>query len=607
MFYDNYDTFRLLLGAVPQKDVVPLQLTARQALSYTARLRLPPNTPQSELRQRVQGLLQTLELAEHENKRISWLSGGQVKRVSLGAELLAEPALLYVDEVTSGLDPLTETRIMDLLAKQAKKEGRSVICVTHNLENVHLFDLLVLLVKGRLAYIGTRDEALAYFSPKPPGKPLTEVKQIYECLERKEPEEWESKFRDSEAYQKYVIAPRKTAALARKAVLKDKGAVPDANTASIGPAAPPAEREPSSFVYNTPPPATPPSRWATLLLQFAVLVGRSIRVLGADLGSTCGLIVLPVLLGMLLVLGFGNQSYDEVLPRFEPLEESERQKLIRACEALKAAGREAEAAKLARLLEMKPPKWPAGEYVTPHPTYLMLTVLVLVVLWLSCGLGAKEIVKEAPIYERERAFNLYLVPYVGSKFALLGTVVVVQAFLLVAVTFGGLTWWCAWRGVGGPPASYYLPFGSLMGMFALLALTGLSLGLLISALASSEEKATMWTLYVLIPQILLGGYLVSVEDSWILYALAGVLSPVYWAFRAVQRGVPQLPVGAPGYRDINDSVLFSCCWLVAQTLVFLGLTILRLGAKDRPRPHGDAHVLLGVLRGLSPIRGRIPR
>src|SRR5262249_17740548 len=138
-FYRHFDSFRQSLGYVPQKDIVHTQLTVARALYYTARLRLPTDTSPAELRNRVEEVLQQMELGtgreDHRRKRIGTLSGGQIKRVSLGAELLAHPSLLFIDEATSGLDAGTDAKMMRLFRRLAD-EGRSIVCITHNVENV---------------------------------------------------------------------------------------------------------------------------------------------------------------------------------------------------------------------------------------------------------------------------------------------------------------------------------------------------------------------------------------------------------------------------------------------------------------------------------------
>ena len=76
---------------------------------------------------------------------------GQRKRVSVGCELLTEPALLFLDEPTSGLDPGNEESLMETLRELARA-GRTVVVVTHSVQSLHLADrLLVLAPGGKLA------------------------------------------------------------------------------------------------------------------------------------------------------------------------------------------------------------------------------------------------------------------------------------------------------------------------------------------------------------------------------------------------------------------------------------------------------------------------
>jgi ABC transport system ATP-binding/permease protein len=96
-----------------------------------------------------------LGLGERRHTLVANLSGGQLKRVSLGVELIADPSLLFLDEVTSGLDAGTEAKMMTLF-RQIADEGKTIVCITHNVENVNLCDLVAVLAKGRLVKHGVR-------------------------------------------------------------------------------------------------------------------------------------------------------------------------------------------------------------------------------------------------------------------------------------------------------------------------------------------------------------------------------------------------------------------------------------------------------------------
>ena len=99
------------VGFVPQQDILPPTLTVFEALLFAARLRLPENITDAEKHERVDTLLERLGIAPIKNSRIGditggrarGISGGEMRRVSIGLELIACPDVLLLDEPTSGL------------------------------------------------------------------------------------------------------------------------------------------------------------------------------------------------------------------------------------------------------------------------------------------------------------------------------------------------------------------------------------------------------------------------------------------------------------------------------------------------------------------------
>lgn len=150
------------IGYVPQDDIVHQELTVTEAITYSARLKLPAGTPRKAVRDLVEETIERLGLAEHKEKRISMLSGGQRKRVSIATELLAKPSVLFLDEPSSGLDPKTEFDLMSLLRRLAGTDC-TVICTTHVLGRAYLFDQLLFVHGGHVIFNGTPDEAEDYF------------------------------------------------------------------------------------------------------------------------------------------------------------------------------------------------------------------------------------------------------------------------------------------------------------------------------------------------------------------------------------------------------------------------------------------------------------
>jgi ABC-type multidrug transport system ATPase subunit len=196
--YANFEALKQDIAVVPQKDVLHESLAVGQALWYTAKLRLPPDTSAAEIEASLQEMLQTVGLTERRATRIRHLSGGQVKRASLANEILCKPSLLFLDEVTSGLDEQTDREVMNLFRSLADA-GKTVVCVTHSLANVertcHL--VVILTAGGKLAFMGKPAEALEYFG-------IARLGDVYERLAEQPAEHWQQAFLASPLWRRYV-------------------------------------------------------------------------------------------------------------------------------------------------------------------------------------------------------------------------------------------------------------------------------------------------------------------------------------------------------------------------------------------------------------------
>lgn len=196
--YANFESLKHDMALVPQRDVLHRHLSVQQALKFTARLRLPPDTTASEVDRLVDEILETVTLTPHRRTLIKNLSGGQTRRASLASEIIANPSLMFLDEVTSGLDEQTDAEVMQLFRRIADR-GKTVVCITHSLVHVDPYcdKLVVLADGGRLAFVGTPDETKQYFG-------VSRLGDIYEALSRKSPDEWKQAFLDSEFYTQNV-------------------------------------------------------------------------------------------------------------------------------------------------------------------------------------------------------------------------------------------------------------------------------------------------------------------------------------------------------------------------------------------------------------------
>jgi ABC-type multidrug transport system ATPase subunit len=201
--YRHFNAFKDSIGYVPQDDIVHPELTVFEALKYAALLRLPFALPEQR-QQRIQEVLEQLQLTQRKHVSIKRLSGGQRKRVSIGVELVTKPSLFFLDEATSGLDPETELQIMHLLRSLADA-GSTVVLITHATKNVAIADLVVFLAKGgRLAYVGPPKLAFDYFQ-------VQDFDAIYDKVERQlSPQQWEERFKSSGFYKKFISDRQKT-------------------------------------------------------------------------------------------------------------------------------------------------------------------------------------------------------------------------------------------------------------------------------------------------------------------------------------------------------------------------------------------------------------
>ncbi len=142
-------------------------------------------------------MLRELKLDIHKDKKITALSGGQRKRVSVALELLTKPSLIFLDEPTSGLDPGMDRDVMQLLRGLAD-DGRTVLVVTHSVAELSLCDkLLVMAPGGSVAYFGPPDEALNFFG-------YSTWADVFSAFENYRDYDWAGRWKGSQHYQLYA-------------------------------------------------------------------------------------------------------------------------------------------------------------------------------------------------------------------------------------------------------------------------------------------------------------------------------------------------------------------------------------------------------------------
>ncbi|NXC99509.1 ABCG2 protein, partial [Certhia familiaris] len=161
--------FKCTSGYVVQDDVVMGTLTVRENLKFSAALRLPKSVKEQEKNERVNQIIKELGLSKVADSKVGTqftrgVSGGERKRTNIGMELITDPAILFLDEPTTGLDASTANAVL-LLLKRMSKQGKTIIFSIHQprYSIFRLFDSLTLLAAGRVLYHGPAQHAIGYF------------------------------------------------------------------------------------------------------------------------------------------------------------------------------------------------------------------------------------------------------------------------------------------------------------------------------------------------------------------------------------------------------------------------------------------------------------
>ncbi|NOS91160.1 MAG: ATP-binding cassette domain-containing protein [Cyclobacteriaceae bacterium] len=167
--HNNPGKIEGVIGFVPQDDLLIEDLTVYQNLYFAAKLCFS-HLSETEIDQLVVHTLEDLGLTQTKDLKVGsplqkTISGGQRKRLNIGLELLREPAVLFVDEPTSGLSSRDSENIIDLL-KELSLKGKLVFAVIHQPSSdiFKMFDKLVILdTGGYQIYYGNPVDAITYF------------------------------------------------------------------------------------------------------------------------------------------------------------------------------------------------------------------------------------------------------------------------------------------------------------------------------------------------------------------------------------------------------------------------------------------------------------
>ncbi len=560
--YPNLDAYRMIMGYVPQDDIIHRELTVGKALYYAAKLRLP-DAGKAEIEKRTQEVLEMVDMGAHIHKPVRVLSGGQRKRVSIAVELLAQPDLLFLDEPTSGLDPGLEKKMMYDLNRLADR-GKTVVLVTHATANIEQCDHVAFLSQGYLSYYGPPGEAIQYFQAQDfadiylkltqevnpaEGKPApANLQAVYPAVQARQTSApnnkdgrgarlesgvlWAEHYRQSPEFQKYVAGRQ------QQLMLGAYGAV------SAGDRRPPRGHDSG-------------------LRQIPILARRQVDLIRNDKRTLFILLLMMPIIALLFMMVSGQydivgrpQTRDEIAAELtRDIEDQIAQ--------LEADGELTED----RVNDI-------SEDYLPASTAQQLIVMFGLALTQAGTFGASyEIVKERAIFRRERAVNLRVWSYVIAKAAVLGLFAIIQVASVLLIL--GLK-----VDMNFDPVFDIFPSGGfeLFATLLLAVFASIMFGLFISAVVPSPDVVLYIILVQLFVQIILSGTLFPLGDS----AGANIASKLvisHWTMDALGSSTD-----LPGL-DETKSVACSASWVPANAQ--LGTTEPTTRIDCVPAPLGD--------------------
>jgi ABC-type multidrug transport system ATPase subunit len=150
---------RSQIGYMPQKFSLYQDLSVRENMQFFADLF---GVKPKERDARMARLLEFSRLAPFQDRRARNLSGGMKQKLALSCTLIHTPAVLFLDEPTTGVDPVSRKEFWAIL-KELKNQGITIVISTPYMDEAHLCDELLFLHKGKVMMLGKPDELLAQY------------------------------------------------------------------------------------------------------------------------------------------------------------------------------------------------------------------------------------------------------------------------------------------------------------------------------------------------------------------------------------------------------------------------------------------------------------
>ncbi|MFD2656758.1 ATP-binding cassette domain-containing protein [Gracilibacillus thailandensis] len=144
------DEVRASIGIIFQENTLDEKLTANENLKLHCRFY---NVPKNKREERIQEVLEIVDLVDEQNQRVEEYSGGMKRRLEIARGLLHYPKVLFLDEPTVGLDPNTRAHLWEYILKLKEKEGITMFLTTHYLDEAEISDRVAIMDQGEIIAI----------------------------------------------------------------------------------------------------------------------------------------------------------------------------------------------------------------------------------------------------------------------------------------------------------------------------------------------------------------------------------------------------------------------------------------------------------------------
>jgi ABC-2 type transport system ATP-binding protein len=186
---------RLEIGVVPQAMTSDTELTVGENLSIYAKLY---GVKRDERRRAIKELLEIVGLTEWRDAEVRTLSGGMRRRVEVARGLVHSPKILFLDEPTTGLDPVSRVDVWEMLEKIQRERQLTILLTTHYMEEAdRLCDRIAMIDHGRLIVLDTPSKLKASVPGSTEETSLNDVFAYYAGRGMPEPNQEENSARSS--------------------------------------------------------------------------------------------------------------------------------------------------------------------------------------------------------------------------------------------------------------------------------------------------------------------------------------------------------------------------------------------------------------------------